>query len=370
MTTTIIIATDKFKGSLTSFEAAAAIANGLKTHAVSDTIISFPFADGGDGFAAVMKYYLQTQTISCLAADPLGRPIEASYEWDAGSKTAIIEMAVTSGLVLLKKEEQDPLQTSTYGTGLMIRHAIGKGAKKIILGLGGSATTDAGTGILAAMNFQFTNDKNELLQPSGENLLHIKSILPPAERPPVQFEIACDVQNILYGRQGAAQIYAAQKGAGKKAIILLDNGLQHFSATMEMHTGRKIAAIPGTGAAGGVAAGLMGYFDVTLSKGVELVAAASKIEDALPHAGLLITGEGRIDAQSNEGKVTGFIGSLAKQYKLPCTAFCGVSTLDAATAAGMGIQKIITLASNSGEIAYALNNAAAVLEKKAAQLFL
>src|SRR5258708_10480721 len=146
----IIVAPDKFKGSLTSFEVCHAIAEGIKQADKTAKVFLFPMADGGDGFSEVMKYYLQTNTIDCKTVDPLGRNIAVSYQWNPKSKTAIIEMAVASGLVLLKQEEINPLKTSTYGTGLLVRDAIDRGAKKIILGLGGSATNDAGTGILSA----------------------------------------------------------------------------------------------------------------------------------------------------------------------------------------------------------------------------
>jgi glycerate kinase len=175
----IIIAPDKFKGSLTSFEVCHAIAEGIRQADETAAFFLFPMADGGDGFAEVMKHYLQTSTIDCTTVDPLGRNIQASYQWSSKSKTAIIEMAVASGLVLLKQEERDPLKTSAYGTGLLIKDSIDKGAEKIILGLGGSATNDAGTGILSALGFQFEDAGGELVKVCGENLLQIEKIIPP-----------------------------------------------------------------------------------------------------------------------------------------------------------------------------------------------
>jgi len=364
---TILIAPDKFKGSLTSFEVAAAIQEGLQQQEGLQ-VKAFPFADGGDGFAAVMKHYLQTETVYCRAVNPLGREISALYEWDAKNKTAIIEMAVASGLVLLKEEEKNPLKTSSYGTGLMIQHAIENGSKKIILGLGGSATNDAGMGILAAMGFQFVADNNAILPPCGRNLAAVKKIIKPAAIPAVQFELACDVQNVLYGPQGAAYIYAPQKGADAQKVIQLDNGLRNFATVIKAQTGNEIANIPGTGAAGGIAAGLMGFCSVILSKGVELIAAASGIKDQLPQADLLITGEGKIDHQSSEGKVTGYMASLAKQFNIPCMAICGFSTLSAQEAATAGFQKIKVLAANAGEIPFAMDNAAAMVKTQSAAI--
>jgi glycerate kinase len=318
----VVIAPDKFKGSLTSFEACSAIASGIKTVDPAAATFEFPMADGGDGFAAVMKHYLHTETVACPAEDPLGRPLATTFELKGDA--AIIEMASASGLVLLTQKERDPLKTSTRGTGRMIRAAIDAGAKEIILGLGGSATNDAGTGILAALGFQFSGRDGNPLEPCGENLLHIHSILPPKRLPQVKFTIACDVQNILYGKEGAACIYAPQKGATPEGVLLLDKGLQHFAGLLK----KEVAGIPGAGAAGGIAAGLMGFFDVRLAKGVQLVMDSSGVKDKLPHADLVITGEGKIDEQTEYGKVVSEIALAAARHHVPAIAFCGVSEVD------------------------------------------
>ncbi|HVU58912.1 MAG TPA: glycerate kinase [Puia sp.] len=315
----VLIAPDKFKGSLTSFEACNAIATGVRAIDPAAEIFEFPMADGGDGFAAVMKHYRHTKTITCPTEDPLGRPLATTFELK--DDTAIIEMASASGLVLLQEKQRDPLQTSTYGTGRMIRAAIDAGAKKIILGLGGSATNDAGIGILAALGFQFIDQADHPIQPIGGNLIQIHHIIPPATLPDIKFTIACDVQNVLYGEQGAAYIYAPQKGATPEAVIQLDKGLRHFAGLLK----KDVAGIPGAGAAGGIATGLMGFFDVRLAKGVELVIDSSDIKDKLSHADLVITGEGKIDRQTEYGKVVSEIAGMAAQHQIPAIAFCGVS---------------------------------------------
>ena len=215
----IIVAPDKFKGSLTSFEACRSISRGIKSANEKMVVSEFPMADGGDGFALVLKHYLKTDTINCDTVDPLGRKINASFQWHEKQKAAIIEMAVASGLVLLKEKERNPLFASSLGTGLLIKHAVDKGAKKIVLGLGGSATNDGGTGILSALGFQFADEKGDHLNASGENLLRIKKIIPPSVVAQVKFEIACDVHNVLYGPNGAAYIYAPQKGADDEQVI-------------------------------------------------------------------------------------------------------------------------------------------------------
>ena len=361
----IIVAPDKFKGSLNSFEVCNAITTGIKRSGKSIEVLEFPMADGGDGFAIVMKHYLGTNTVYCDAVDPLGRSLAASYQWHEKEKVAIIEMAVASGLVLLKQEELDPMLTSTSGTGLIIKNAIERGAGKIILGLGGSATNDAGTGILSALGFQFVDANDKFLQASGGNLLNIRKIIRPSFTPRVKFEIASDVQNILYGPKGAAYVYAPQKGAGKEQVLMLDKGLQNFAAIIKRETGKDISAIPGTGAAGGIAAGLLPFFNVEMKKGIELIIDVSKIREALENADLVITGEGRIDEQSGEGKVVGYMAKLAGEYNISCIAICGILELGEVGIKTLGLQKAIPIISNDSlSKEMAMKNARELLTEK------
>jgi glycerate kinase len=363
----IIIAPDKFKGSLTSFEVCDAIAAGIKGVNENAETFLFPMADGGDGFSEVMKYYLQTDTIYCTTVDPLGRSIPASYQWNPKAKTAIIEMAVASGLVLLKQEERNPLKTSTYGTGLLVKNAIDKGAEKIILGLGGSATNDAGIGILAALGFKFQNLNGDFLNPIGENLVAIGKIIYPASMSSIKFVIACDVQNVLYGPQGAAYVYSPQKGADQRTVELLDGGLKHFAEVMEQQTKRKVASIPGTGAAGGIAAGLISFFNVELKKGIDLIIEASGIRNKITEANLLITGEGKIDEQTLEGKVVSELSSLAYKYKIPVAAFCGILEADESVISRLHLQFVDSLTSASLSKEDAMLHAREMLTNKASR---
>jgi glycerate 2-kinase len=365
----VIVAPDKFKGSLTSFEACRAISDGIKIANDKTEVIEFPMADGGDGFASVLQYYLKTEPVFCDTVDPLGRNLSVSYQWDEETQTAIIEMAVASGLVLLKEEERNPLQASTYGTGLLIKHAIEKGAKKIILGLGGSATNDGGTGILSALGFQLLSERGDHLKASGGNLLNIRKIIPASIIPQVKFEIACDVQNVLYGLQGAAYVYAPQKGANKEQVEFLDKGLKNLADIVKEQSGKDISAIPGTGAAGGVAAGLLALFDVRMKKGTEIIIEAGEIEKRIPGADLVITGEGKIDGQSSEGKVVGCIAALAKKYGIPCFGFCGITDLDKSAIKKLGLKKILALQDGTVTNNEAMNNAAVLLKEKAKTVF-
>jgi glycerate 2-kinase len=364
----IIVAPDKFKGSLTSFEVCNAISEGIKKLDEAIEIFEFPMADGGDGFAAVMKHYLNTDTVYCDTFDPLGRNVTVSYQWNEKNRIAIIEIAVASGLVLLTEQERNPLVTSTSGTGLLIKDAIERGATKVNLGLGGSATNDAGTGILAALGFQFVNETDDLLQASGENLLKIKKIIAPAFISDIKFEIACDVQNILYGKKGAAYVYAPQKGANNEQVEFLDKGLQNFAAVIEKQTGKNISTIPGTGAAGGIAAGLLPFFDVEMKKGIEMIIDASKIKEQMMDTSLLITGEGRIDEQSSAGKVVGYMAALAKQYNIPCIALCGELQLNETGVKNIGLQNAIAIKHNSVSKEEAMKNAGKLLTTKASEI--
>lgn len=358
----VVIAPDKFKGSLTSFEACSAIATGIKTVDPAAETFEFPMADGGDGFAAVMKHYWHTTTIPCPTVDPLGRPLDCTT-FELKDKTAIIELASASGLVLLNEKERDPLKTSTFGTGRMIKAAIDAGAREIILGLGGSATNDAGTGILEALGFQFTDTTGRPYRAAGGDLLHIHSIIPPKIVPDVKFTIACDVQNVLYGEEGAAYVYAPQKGATPEAVALLDQGLRQFAGLLK----KDVAAIPGAGAAGGIAAGLMGFFDVRIEKGIRLVMDSSNIMHQLQHADVVITGEGKIDRQSEYGKVVSEIALAAAQHHIPVIAFCGISEVD--DGAPLHLNEIRVIAPSGMSPGESMAKAKVLLKNSAADYF-
>jgi glycerate 2-kinase len=364
----VILAPDKFKGSLTSMDVCNAVREGLQLADGHIAVHAFPMADGGDGFAAVMQQYTQTETVACTTVDPLHRPIQASYQWNPVNKIAVIELAAASGLVLLQPEERNPLQTTTYGTGLLIKDAIGKGVKKIILGIGGSATNDAGTGILAALGFTFMDAGDKAIPPSGENLLLIRKIIPPAVLPAVRFEIACDVDNVLYGPQGAAFIYAPQKGASKEQVELLDEGLKHFAAVTSQQTNVYTANHKGMGAAGGIAAGIVPFFDAVLKQGTQIVIEASNIENALPGADLIITGEGKLDGQSKNGKLISHITVMANRHHIPAIALCGSLQLNATEIKELGLNGAFSIMNERMGLQYSIKNAAELLRKEATRV--
>ncbi|MES1221532.1 MAG: glycerate kinase [Bacteroidota bacterium] len=362
----IIIAPDKFKGSLTAFDVCKAISAGINNIDKKTETLSFPMADGGDGFATVMQYYLQTESIYCDTVDPLRRKINASYQWNKKTKTAIIEMAVASGLVLLKEEERNPLLASTYGTGLLIKDAVARGAKKIVLGLGGSATNDGGTGILEALGFDLLDSDDNIVGGNGGSLGKIERVVAPV-LPAVKFEIACDVKNVLCGEQGASFIYGPQKGADTTQVKFLDDGMKKLADVLVALTGKEVADIKGAGAAGGIVLSLMSFFDVELRQGIDMILSVSGIDKQVKDADLVITGEGKIDLQSSEGKVIGSIAQLANENKIPVIAFCGRLDLNEEEIKKLGLTKAFTIGKEISP-EESMRNAEKLLEQKAEEV--
>lgn len=365
----IIIAPDKFKGSLTSAEVCQAITAGILKNSARHKIFHFPMADGGDGFNNVLHSYFHTRTVNMITVDPIGRSIMAKYQLNRSESLAIIEMASASGLVLLNETERNPMLTSSIGTGILIADAYRLGARRIILGLGGSATNDAGIGILSQLGFMFKDAAGNQLDAVGGNLTKIYTVIPPSSLPEISFEIAADVVNPLYGPNGAAYVYGPQKGADKEMVELLDQGLRHFADLIKRQFSKKIADFDGAGAAGGVAAGLTAFFDVKVKKGVELVLETNKLEASLSDADLVITGEGKIDDQSGYGKVVGTIASLAAKHKVPCIAFCGQIEADERQVSTLQLNAIHPIADSSKTNEENMQNAYSLLCDKAAAVF-
>ena len=365
----IVIAPDKFKGSLSSFDVCDAIESGVKIALPNARIEKFPMADGGDGFASVIKYYTNSSTIHCATQNAIGRAINANYEWDEVNCTAIIELASASGLAQLFPQELDALNASTYGSGIMINDAIRRGAKKIILGLGGSATTDAGTGILSALGFIFLDADDNAIKPCGGNLHNIAEIIPPNHLAAVKFSVACDVDNPLFGAEGAAYTYAAQKGASIPEVEWLDEGLRHIASVFRKYKHADIAHVAGSGAAGGVAAGLMAFFPVKIMSGIQMVAEASGIKQALPTADVLITGEGKMDRQTLQGKVVQHLAALAHQHQVSTIAVCGVADDKELMQHALNLKAIVTLVSADVSKEEAMENGYALLKEKIATVF-
>ncbi len=327
----ILIAPDSFKDCLSALEVAQALAGGIQEECARAQLTLFPLADGGEGTAACLHHHLGGQWKTLQVHDPLQRTTEASYLVLEHDRTAVIELARASGLELLKVHERDPLRTSTFGTGELIRDALAEGVKKIILTIGGSATVDGGTGIASALGFRFYNRKGTELTPNGGNLSEIyridaRDVLPGLLT--AEIAVACDVSNILNGEEGAARVYGPQKGAGPEAVEKLEKGLLHLSGLLHEASGFNPDAYPGTGAAGGAALFLLAYGKARLEKGLPMIARLTGLGDAIRKHQVVITGEGRLDSQTNYGKVVAALAEMVRKGDSP-RVFIGVAGITA-----------------------------------------
>ncbi len=323
----ILIACDKFKGSLSALDAGKAIKQGVLQVAPDAHVTILPMADGGEGSLEAIENKLSFERINCTTNDPLFRPIESWYGLQG--KTAYIEMSLTSGLMLLQKNEQSAALTSSIGTGELIADALEKGAKEIFLFVGGSATNDAGIGMAHALGYRFLNKKNETLLPIGKALKEITDIKgdPHPLIDKTRFILVTDVNNPLFGYQGAAQVFARQKGATKKEIELLEQGLVNFNKMVKLKFGKNVGAIEGAGAAGGLGAGAMVFLNAIKKNGTESIMEMLGFDDYLKRADFVISGEGKFDLQTLEGKVIKGVADKCSSTNTPLGIACGVSDL-------------------------------------------
>jgi glycerate kinase len=322
----ILIAPNAFKNSLTAFEAAEAIEEGLHQSGLTCVTECFPIADGGDGTAQLIVNKLTGRVIYVEVHDPLGRLIKASFGLIEDDKTAVIEMADASGLRLLKYDELNPLQATSFGTGEMIKAALEMGVNKILIAMGGSATVDGGTGILLALGARFLDkENNELIDPQ-KNLVNLNRVncddLDPRAKQ-CEIVVLCDVDNQLLGDQGAAAIFGPQKGADAKAVKLLDAGLAQFNDVTIKDLGIDLNGVKYSGAAGGASAGVYAYLNAKLVNGIDYFLELTRFSDSLAKSDLLITGEGSIDEQTLNGKGPFGVAVRAKAEGIPVIGFAG-----------------------------------------------
>lgn len=364
----IVIAPDKFKGSLTGLEFCKAVEQGITKHINDIKIQKLPLADGGDGTVEVLKYYLDGEMISVQVNDPLMRPINASYLFSAKNKMAFIEMAEASGLRLLKNTELNPLRTSTFGTGELINDAITRGAKHIILGIGGSSTNDAGMGMAKALGYRFFDNHNNELEGKGRDLIRLQSIDDTQSLPELQvikFEVACDVENPLYGPKGAAFIYSSQKGASTEMVYDLDLGLRNFNRVVKKQFRKDLQNISGAGAAGGLGAGSILFLNAELKFGIQLIKNIAKFDEHIKDADWIITGEGKFDEQTFSGKVIKGILDVVTTQKL--AVFCGITDLKKEELANHQIEYLVEISSQARDFDDSVKNAGIYLEHAAGE---
>jgi glycerate kinase len=322
----ILIAPNAFKNAITAPAAAEAIAAGLRQSGLSFTHECFPIGDGGNGTAGLLISRNGGEWTSCQVHDPLGREITAGFGLMENGQTAVIEMADASGLQFLKTEELNPLQTTTFGCGEMIRQALDKGVRKIILGMGGSATVDGGAGILRALGIRFLDESGTDLpdQPGAMTGLAAIDLSGMDKRfPETSLIILCDVNNPLLGSEGAAAVFGPQKGAGPKDIPRLESALLRLKDKALAQTGKDMSAVPYAGTAGGAAAGLSVFLNASLVNGIDYFLETTGFEEALSKSNLVITGEGSIDEQTLQGKGPFGVADQAKKKGIPVIALAG-----------------------------------------------
>lgn len=323
---TILIAPDSYKGSLSAQEVAGAIANQWQQIYPEDTLLLHPMADGGEGTMEAVLMALDGQKREATVHDPLGRPIKAYWGWLESTRTAIIEMAQASGLHCVEAHERDVLKACTYGTGELIKEALDAGAKTIVLTLGGSATNDGGAGMLHALGAEFKDTQGNLLPRGGAALSQLASIHLENFDPRIKetvFIAACDVDNPLCGERGASAIFGPQKGATPQDVKTLDAALAHFAQVCTTVLKTDIQNTAGAGAAGGTGYAALAFFDAQFRPGVALVAELTGLEEAMKKADLVLTGEGKLDAQVMHGKAVMGITLLAAQNNVPVVALVG-----------------------------------------------
>lgn len=356
----IVIVPDSFKGSLDAMEVAKAMEEGVKKAFQQVNTLLLPMADGGEGTVDAILRTLGGNKITIKVTDPLGKPVESYYGLLTDKKTAVIEMAAASGLPLVPLDKRDPRITTTYGTGELIKDAVLKGAKKLILGIGGSATNDGGAGMAQALGIKLLSVEGNDIPVGGAALsvldkIDISGLLP--EIKDVEIIVACDVNNPLVGPQGATAVFGPQKGATSQMVTELDACLLQLAQVMKHDLARDITKIPGAGAAGGLGGGLLGFLGARLESGFNLLANLFKLEEHISEADLVITGEGRIDATSTNGKVLSGVGQIASKYKVPVLAIGGSIGEGAELLYNMGISGIYPATCQPVTLKEAMSNA-------------
>ena len=338
----IILAPDSFKGSLASMDVAAAMETGIKRVIPGAECIIIPMADGGEGTVRSLLDAAGGELISCTVKGPAGRRVNAGYGILADNRTAVIEMAAASGLSLVSGNSRNPLKTTTFGTGELMCHALDRGVETIILGIGGSATNDAGVGMAQALGAVFRDKGGRIIRRHGAGgmlqdiaFVDLQGLHPELRNTRVL--VACDVDNPLSGKNGAAHVFAPQKGADAAMVKILDKNLKHLAGVIKRELGIDVDKVPGAGAAGGLGAGLLVFAGAELKSGIEIISKATAIETHLRTADLVFTGEGRVDFQTAFGKTPAGIARLAGEYGVPVIAIGGGLADDAGAVFNHGI---------------------------------
>ncbi|MAT54471.1 MAG: glycerate kinase [Saprospirales bacterium] len=369
ITKPVLIAPDAFKHACTAMEAGLALQQGIHRARPALACQLFPLADGGEGTAEILAYHLHAEPRKALVHDALMRPLEVTWYFVEPEKLALIDMAAASGIQLLSKAERNPMHTSTYGTGEVIKSAIEAGAEKILLGIGGSATNDAGMGMAAALGWKFQDAAGKIIPPKGAHLELVRKVIPPKNTPAMEVEVLCDVDNPLCGPDGAAFTYGAQKGASEADVVFLDQGLQHFAGLLEEQFGHTLMDLPGAGAAGGLGAGAVAFLNGKLVSGAQKIMELTGFYKALDDCSLVITGEGRFDGQTKRGKLVYEVAKAASARSVPAVAFCGQVDASPGDWQQMGLQQVRQITPEGMPLEKALRITKALLEQAAFEYF-
>ncbi|MBK8393100.1 MAG: glycerate kinase [Saprospiraceae bacterium] len=360
----ILIAPDKFKGSIDAAGVCEIISSTILSKKADWQLEVYPMADGGDGSLAILADKLKFDKIYVSTVDPLGRTIESWY--GVKGQTAYIELAMTSGLTLLNQSERNPLFTSTYGTGLVLKDAIDRGLERICLMVGGSSTNDGGMGIMVALGYQFLDKDGNALSPKGSNLIKIAAIHP-VELPKVKIVFLTDVNNPLFGKNGAAYVYGPQKGANADEVEMLDQGLRNLHHILFDEFHNDLQHVAGIGAAGAVATLPMAFLNAEIKSGIDFFIDLFGLEEIIKSVDFVITGEGRLDGQSFQNKVVGGIYALCQKYQKPLYVICGTVGTDD----GFSLPKDVIafpLAKADSEIEDAIKNPISIIERRVREL--
>jgi glycerate kinase len=362
----VVIAPDKFKGSLTAAEAAKIIEAGLRRARPDVDTVLLPVADGGDGtLAAILAG--GAERVEAQVSGPTGEPVNAAFAL-TGDDGAMVEMAEASGLRRLPGGRVVPRDATTYGTGELILAALDRGVRRLLLGIGGSATTDGGTGMAAALGVRFLDALGKDLPPGGAALMRLARIDVSELDPRIaktSVTVACDVDNPLTGPHGAAAVYGPQKGAAGDDVLLLDSALRRYARVLREDLGLDVAEVPGAGAAGGLGAGAIAFLGATLRPGIELVLETVGFDAAVAGADLVITGEGSLDAQSLRGKAPHGVAKAATAHGVPIIALAGQVTVPEPRLRAAGIEEAYALTDLEPDVDRCRRNAPQLLERLA-----
>lgn len=356
----IVIAPDSYKESLSALEVATAIEQGFREIWPEADYVKIPVADGGEGTVEAMVAAMQGHLVHVDVTGPLGNTIQAFYGLSGDERTAFIEMAAASGLEQVPANLRNPLKTTSWGTGELIRHALDFGVKRIIIGLGGSATNDGGAGMVQALGARLTDANGTEIGNGGGSLNSLNAIDISGLDPRLKtcaIRVACDVTNPLTGENGASRIFGPQKGATEKLIHELDGNLAHYADMIKKSLRVDVENVPGAGAAGGMGAALMAFLGAELRSGIEIVTTALNLEEHIHDCALVVTGEGRIDSQSIHGKVPIGVASVAKKYHKPVIGIAGSLTHDVGVVHQHGIDAVFSVLTRIGTLDEAFRGA-------------